>query len=388
MLAGCAELGVVSDGTSISVGKPSRGYLVDGVRLADRGEGFTTRAVWLARDNRYGTDELIDLVVGVSRRMHRLVPDVKVVVADLSGRGGGERHAFHRSHQTGRDADLLYYVRDVAGRPFEPDAMRVFNAAGRARDGSGITVDVPRTWLLVKELLTAPEAAVQWIFMYQPLANRLIEHAQQIGEPEALVARARMAVRQPGDSARHDDHMHVRVYCSAADRAYGCVDIGPMEMLAEREAEPPPITALMAALATPSGSSASSSAGIAAAPPARAGSSASSAIAVALPAIATSSVSSAIAAAPPGEAAGAAMPSAEAAGAAMRSAGAAMPAAVALSSPAAPRSVLPVLGAPVDAPEAAIEALAPAAPADLALPLRLGRLLRTRTDHLSLRGWR
>ena len=328
-LAGCAELGVVSDGTSISVGKPSRGYLVQGARLPDRGDGFTTREVWLARDNRYGTDELIDLVVAVSRRMHRLVPDVKVVVADLSGRGGGERYAFHRSHQTGRDADLLYYVRDVAGRPFEPDAMRVFNAAGRARDGSGITVDVPRTWLLVKELLTAPEAAVQWIFMYQPLANRLIEYAQQIGEPDALIARARKTVRQPGDSARHDDHMHVRVYCSAADRAYGCVDIGPMEMLAEREAEPPPIAALMAALTAPSPS----------------------------PAIAAAQDAAAVA------------------------------------PPVMSRAALPVLGAPVDAPDvvpdaASDAAAAPGAPVDAVLPQQLGRLLRTRTDRLSLRSWR
>src|SRR5262249_61038703 len=115
-------------------------------------------------------------------------------------------------------------------------------------------------------------AAVQWIFIYQPLANRLVDYAQQVGEPEALVARARKTLRQPGDSARHDDHMHVRVYCAAADRAYGCVDIGPMELLAQREAEPPPITALMAALATPSVSPAiaaapSASPPIAAAPP-------------------------------------------------------------------------------------------------------------------------
>jgi penicillin-insensitive murein endopeptidase len=251
VLAGCAELGVVSDGTSISVGKPSHGYLIDGVRLPDHGEGFTTREVWRARDNRYGTDELIDLVVGVARRMRRQVPDLQLVIGDLSGRGGGERYAFHRSHQSGRDADLLYYLRDASGQPFEPDAMHVFDAAGRARDGSGLTVDVPRTWLLVKELITAPEAPVQWIFIYEPLARRLLDHAARIGEPEALVARARKTLRQPGDSARHDDHMHVRVYCAAADRAYGCVDIGPMELLAEREAEPSPVNELMAALTAP-----------------------------------------------------------------------------------------------------------------------------------------
>lgn len=247
LLAGCAELGVVSDGTTISVGKPSHGYLIDGVRLPDRGEGFVTREVWRARNNRFGTDETIGLVTAIARRMQAEVPDVRLVVADLSCQGGGIRPAFHRSHQSGRDVDLLYYMRDAAGQPFEPDAMHVFSGWGHAVDGSGLSIDVPRTWLLVKQLLTAPEATVQWIFMYQPIANRLIDHAREIGEPEALIARARRAVRQPGDSARHDDHMHVRVYCSAADRAYGCVDIGPMELLAERESEPAVPTDLVTA---------------------------------------------------------------------------------------------------------------------------------------------
>jgi penicillin-insensitive murein endopeptidase len=248
VLAGCAELGVVSDGTSISVGKPSHGYLVDGARLPDLGDGFVTRAVWRARNNRFGTDETIDLVTGVARRMHRQIHDVRLVVADLSGNGGGERAAFHRSHQSGRDVDLLYYMRDAVGQAFEPDAMHVFNGWARAVDGTGLSIDVPRTWLLVKELVTAPEAPVQWIFMYEPIANRLIDYAKQTGEPEAVIIRARRTLRQPGDSARHDDHLHVRVYCSPADRAYGCVDIGPMDLLAEREAEPPADGDVVAAL--------------------------------------------------------------------------------------------------------------------------------------------
>jgi penicillin-insensitive murein endopeptidase len=247
LLAGCAELGVVSDGTTISVGKPSHGYLIDGVRLPDRGEGFVTREVWRARDNRFGTDETIDLVMAVARRMRAQVDGVNLVVADLSGHGGGARAAFHRSHQSGRDVDLLYYMRDASGQPFEPDAMHAFNAGARATDGSGLTIDIPRTWLLVKELITAPEATVQWVFIYAPIADRLIDHARQIGEPDAVIARARRTLRQPGDSARHDDHMHVRVYCAAADRSYGCVDIGPMELLAERQSEPSPLAELLRA---------------------------------------------------------------------------------------------------------------------------------------------
>jgi penicillin-insensitive murein endopeptidase len=237
LLAGCAELGVVGDGTSISVGRPNRGRIIDGARIPTSGEGFFTREIWAAREQRYGTEELIDLLVGVSRRMARQVGGTRLVIADLSGRGGGPAYAWHRSHQSGRDVDLLYYMRDAQGSPMEADAMHVFGASGVARDGSGISIDIPKTWLLVKDLLTAPEAPVQWIFMYDPIAAKLIAHAESIGEPEVIVERARKAVRQPGDSARHDDHMHVRVYCSKEDRAYGCVDGGPMELLAEREAE-------------------------------------------------------------------------------------------------------------------------------------------------------
>ena len=235
--SGCFELGLVTDGTSVSMGKPSNGYLVDAKRLPDSGEGFKTQAIWKARGNRYGTDELLDLITGVGRRMARQVSDVKLVVADLSSQGGGAAKAWHHSHQSGRDADLVYYMRGPDGKPWEADAMHEFGPDGKAKDGTGISVDIPRTWLLVKALVTAPEARVQWVFMFEPIAAKLVEHATQIGEPEALIARARMTLKQPGDSARHDDHLHVRVYCSDRDKPFGCVDIGPMEIYAEREVE-------------------------------------------------------------------------------------------------------------------------------------------------------
>lgn len=232
-LAGCVELGLIEDGTNVSVGKPSGGYLVAGRRLPDSGEGFTTKEVWRARGVRYGTDELVDLLVAVGRQLAQS-PGEKLVVADLSIRNGGEAKRWHRSHQSGRDVDLVYFMRDAEGRPMEADAMRVFDQNGVARDGSGITIDIPRTWELVRSLITAREAIVQWVFMYQPIANKLLEHAIAKGEPEHLIVRAQLVMKQPGDSAPHDDHIHVRVYCTERDRAYGCVDIGPMEPMFER----------------------------------------------------------------------------------------------------------------------------------------------------------
>jgi penicillin-insensitive murein endopeptidase len=265
--SGCAELGVtaVGDGTSVSVGRPSNGYVVDGKRLPDNGEGFTTRQVWKTRGNRYGTDELLDLLTGVGRRMARQV-DTRLVVADLSSRRGGEARKWHRSHQSGRDVDLVYYMRGPDGKPLEADAMRAFDATGLAKDGSGITVDIPRMWLLVKELVTAPEARVQWVFIYEPIAAKIIEHAVALGEPEPLIARARKTLKQPGDSAPHNDHMHVRVYCTDKDRVLGCVDIGPMELYAEREAEGAVPNAVFASVGATAQSGASSLLRIDAAP--------------------------------------------------------------------------------------------------------------------------
>src|SRR5262245_39224514 len=85
LLAGCAELGVVGDGTSISVGRPSNGRIIDGARIPSSGEGFFTREIWATRGQRYGTDELIDLLVAVSRRMVPVAGGTRLVVADLSG---------------------------------------------------------------------------------------------------------------------------------------------------------------------------------------------------------------------------------------------------------------------------------------------------------------
>lgn len=226
-LAGCAELGVIGDGTSVSMGKPQRGWLIGGAKIPDKGEGFFTRETWKSRGNRYGTDEMVDLLTAVSRRMATKVKQ-RLVIADLSRKRGGEAREWHASHQSGRDVDVLYYVRDKSGKPVEPDAMRVFDAAGNAKDGSGYTVDVPRMWLFVKEVLLAREAPVQWIFIFQPLADRIVAHAIDQKEPEALVAKAKRALKQPGNGAPHHDHMHVRIYCSRADRFHGCKDAGPV----------------------------------------------------------------------------------------------------------------------------------------------------------------
>jgi penicillin-insensitive murein endopeptidase len=241
LLGGCAQLGLVGDGTSVSVGWTSDGRTVDPARLPDAGEGFWTPPTWKLRGARYGADELVDLIAAVGRRVASRDPRARLAVADLSTERGGDA-AHHRSHESGRDVDLVLFYTDLAGRPVANDTMYVLDAEGRGV-GAPVKLDVARSWAVIRALVTAREAEVQRIFFYEPLIQLVLDHARAVGEPELLVQRARDLLRQPSDSAPHHDHMHVRIFCPAADVAYGCVDTGVLDVQGK---EPPRLAALTA----------------------------------------------------------------------------------------------------------------------------------------------
>jgi penicillin-insensitive murein endopeptidase len=241
-LAGCPRHGVIDDGTSISYGPSNRGKLMRPARLPTNGEGYWMPPRWAQRGLRYGTDELIALLVDVGRRIERDSPGARVGVADLSPLRGGPS-AWHRSHQTGRDVDLLFFATDASGAPVELTSMPLFDDAGVATLPSGapddpatpkdeatrtLRFDAARTWLLVRALLENPVAPVQYVFIADGLKQLLLDHARGAGEPEALIQQAAFLMQQPGDAAPHDDHMHVRILCAASDRVHGCNDRGAL----------------------------------------------------------------------------------------------------------------------------------------------------------------
>ncbi len=250
LASGCAELGVVGDGSTIAWGKGHDGAVIDGIRLPNEGDGYWVPPRWRARASLYGTDELVDMIVGVARRIEvRGAP--RLGVGDLAPRGGGPSE-HHRSHQTGRDVDLLYFMRTARGEAFENTAMRHVGDDGYTADptdGPRERFDVALNWQVVRALVTAREAEVEVVFLYEPLIVRLLEHARAIGEPEALVALARSRLRQPTDSAKHDDHMHVRITCPRGGRAGGCVDARAHDELAAPLASPPGDLGPLAAIA-------------------------------------------------------------------------------------------------------------------------------------------
>ena len=203
-----------------SVGTPTEGHLVDGVKL-DEGPALRITPVYAAGDARYGTRYLVHLVDRASKRVKHQFPDAVLSVGHLSHRTGGEidRHA---SHESGRDADLGFYVKSTAGKPLYAPTFVAFNGDGKAKAWPGAHFDDAKNWALVEALLTDAEARVSHIFVALPLRERLLAYAQRMNVREALRARAAEVMTQPKGALPHDDHFHVRISCPP--HSEGCVE--------------------------------------------------------------------------------------------------------------------------------------------------------------------
>jgi penicillin-insensitive murein endopeptidase len=245
--AGSGCVGVLGADGSLSAGDHARGALVGGVLLPTEGPGYYVPEGWKSRGTRFTTERVARWLVAAFGRASALNPDRAVPLGDLSARGGG-RLVRHRSHESGRDLDLFFLAVDPAGRPLRNQvAMLRFGPDGRAFAWSPpearrpVTAPVPEahfdaggTWAVVRALLEDRTVEIQWIFVHEALARRMLDAAAAEGAPPALLARAAALFRQPSDSAPHDDHMHVRVYCDPSERALGCVDRGPVRWWKKR----------------------------------------------------------------------------------------------------------------------------------------------------------
>ncbi len=249
---GCVP-GGLTDFSSISIGTFNAGVLRHGARLSPKGEGYVIPPLWAARSSNYGTDELVAMIRRAAARVAREYPGAQLGLGDLSLRGGRDSD-LHRSHRAGRDADLIFYAVDERGRPVAPaNSMPRYGTEDRKARSPGPQehgvvygpfsprwLDVPRTWALVRALLEDPEAEAQYLFCHERIRQQLLAHARAIGEDDGLVLRAEALLRQPSDSAVHDDHLHLRIHCADDDRAYGCLDRGPMRWWKKRWKYMPP----------------------------------------------------------------------------------------------------------------------------------------------------
>ncbi|HSD25939.1 MAG TPA: penicillin-insensitive murein endopeptidase [Vicinamibacteria bacterium] len=202
----------------LSIGTPDAGLLLNPVP-------FPEGSFWTVRDPResWGTDETIGYVVTAIESVEARYPgSPRVVIGDLSNPNGGRLNR-HRSHQTGRDADIGFYYRRG-----EVDTF----VTARRKD-----LDLPRTWALVRALLT--DTDVDRIFVDRSIISVLYAHALKEGEDRGWLDDV---FGRSGDKGliqhvrRHKDHLHVRFYNPRAQEqgriAY--------PVLVETGAAPPP----------------------------------------------------------------------------------------------------------------------------------------------------
>lgn len=185
------------------------------VELAVSGPGFTIPDTWRRRGLRYGTRGLVRLVERVAKRMKKSFPGSTLQVADLS-MPNGAKTAWHHTHQSGRDADLLFYAIGPDGQPAPPPADMVrYGVTGRGEDGLR-RFDSARNWSLVRALITEPAARVEKIYVAPWLERRLIDFARSRKVNAGIIARAAKVMAPPGRTVPpHDDHFHVRIACPA-----------------------------------------------------------------------------------------------------------------------------------------------------------------------------
>ncbi len=214
---------------SRSVGATTRGRLEEGVALPLDGPHHTALPGCRPRNTNWGTGELVALIQDVARVVGEEAPGPRLAVCNMSAEGGG-RFEWSKSHRAGRDVDLAFFVRSTSEgeEPLpSPGLVRMRHDGYSFEQPPRYGFDFARNWVLVKALAMQDVAPVQWIFVREGLKRRLLRHARAIGEPDATVARVALTLKQPSDADRHDDHFHVRLFCTAEDRAGGCRDVEP-----------------------------------------------------------------------------------------------------------------------------------------------------------------
>jgi penicillin-insensitive murein endopeptidase len=150
-------------------------------------------------EHAYGTDETIAALVHCIRRVAQQYPNTpRIAVGSISAERGGPLPP-HKSHRTGRDADVALYYKDGKWR---------WDAPAGAHN-----LDTERTWAFLRTLIT--ESDVEFVLIDNVVLTLLEEHALSIGEDAAWVHElfhgdgspySALVKHAPG----HTAHMHVR----------------------------------------------------------------------------------------------------------------------------------------------------------------------------------
>lgn len=211
---------------TLSIGTTRDGFVVGCRRLPVDNPGLKMLAVQSRRGTDCGTDDLVGALVSAAAVVAKAHRGGTMTVGNIGREGGGDI-PWSISHNSGRDADLGFFLLGPDGRPFVPTNLVRLDGQGRGFiDGVHVRLDVRRTWRMVRALLENPSVSIQWMFVSTKLKNILLDHARKQKEPAQTVRKADEVLNQPHRARPHDDHIHLRIYCPSDDVLEGCRDKG------------------------------------------------------------------------------------------------------------------------------------------------------------------
>lgn len=211
-----------------SVGTASDGRLVDGVEMPLDGDSWRFIPSVSTRKTNFATQQIIGAITRASATVQSKWPDATMLVGNMSVEGGGDI-VQSVSHNSGRDADVAFYVVDGEAESCTLDHFALMDKGGNQVNCDGKQrFDAARNWRFVRALLTDPGAQIQWVFISTPLRELLLEQARKEDADDELYRKAAAVLHQPRDSSPHADHFHIRVYCSRDDLLEGCINTGPI----------------------------------------------------------------------------------------------------------------------------------------------------------------
>ncbi|QED25741.1 HEAT repeat domain-containing protein [Microvenator marinus] len=229
----------------IGADAPQIGLLPDEAPDISRSVGTVTEG-WLANSERVIPNEkMLFLEVHQERGLHYTSTFLKqlmektaeyvwdrhqspLLMGNFGAPGGGDI-PYSVSHNSGRDADLAFHMLAPSGNVWVPKSFVEFDENGQwvdASTGGVYRFDVARNWTVIEGLLTHHEGQIQMIFVSNGLRRLLLNHAAAIKAPPAIISDAARVLVQPGGALPHNDHFHIRVFCSVVDIESGCEETG------------------------------------------------------------------------------------------------------------------------------------------------------------------
>ncbi|MBM4386640.1 MAG: penicillin-insensitive murein endopeptidase [Deltaproteobacteria bacterium] len=211
---------------SVSIGTATDGYLVNQREMPLKSDFHAVLPKTIERMTYFGTDDVVEAVLDAAAAVNKKYPGSVMRIGNISKGGGGDLE-WSASHNSGRDADIAFYMTDNKGKQALPDDLVELDSNGVYESDEGeFRFDVRKNWIVVKSLLNNKNISVQWLFISVPLKRMLLAHAQKIKEPKDLIKRADLALNQPIGSKPHNDHLHLRIYCPKDDVLDGCRNNG------------------------------------------------------------------------------------------------------------------------------------------------------------------